>query len=88
MFFVTILASYERQLMKKLIVFVCNGNIYRSVIAEKYLAKALEQRHLHHRFSVASYGLQGTMKTDPPRHLQLQKYERECGRQQPQHWLN
>ncbi len=63
--------------MKKLIVFVCNGNIHRSVVAEKYLSQVLERNHLDNKFSVASYGLQGTMGIAKPRHTNLTEYRKE-----------
>ncbi|MGA2417688.1 MAG: hypothetical protein ABSF55_00355 [Candidatus Staskawiczbacteria bacterium] len=63
--------------MKKIIVFVCNGNIHRSVIAEKCLAKFLQEKNLDNKFSVASYGLQGTMGTSKPLHKNLKEYPDE-----------
>lgn len=63
--------------MKKLIVFVCNGNIHRSVIAEKCLIEILKERNLGRKFSVASYGLQGTKGTAKPLHKNLTKYPKE-----------
>jgi protein-tyrosine-phosphatase len=63
--------------MKKLILFICNGNIYRSVIAEKYLTKILQEKDLDNKFSIASYGLQGARNTDKPMHKNLKKYPRE-----------
>jgi len=63
--------------MKKLIVFICNGNIHRSVIAAESLRKILKERKIGQNFSVASYGLQGTKGTDLPKHKHLSEYPKE-----------
>lgn len=63
--------------MKKLIVFICNGNIHRSVIAEKSLVKILQEKDLDNEFSVASFGLQGTKGTAEPLHKNLKDYPKE-----------
>lgn len=63
--------------MKKSIIFICNGNIHRSVIAAESLRKILEERKISSRFSVASYGLQGTKGTDSPKHKRLSEYPKE-----------
>ncbi len=63
--------------MKKLIIFVCNGNIHRSVIAAEIFAKILKEREIGELFSVDSYGLQGTKGTDPPKHKHLSEYTEE-----------
>lgn len=63
--------------MKKLIVFVCNGNIHRSVIAEEYLNKILKKKQLNSKFVAISYGLQGTQGTAKPLHKKLIEYPKE-----------
>ncbi len=63
--------------MKKLIVFVCNGNIHRSVIAASSLGKILKEHKLDSKFLVTSYGLQGTKGTRLPKHKRLSEYPKE-----------
>jgi len=63
--------------MNKLIVFICNGNIHRSVIAAEFLRKILKEHRIGRKFSVTSYGLQGTKGTDLPKHKHLSKYPKE-----------
>lgn len=63
--------------MKKLIIFVCNGNIHRSVIAAEILRKMLRERKADRNFSVDSYGLQGTKGTELPKHKHLSDYPKE-----------
>lgn len=63
--------------MKKNIIFICNGNIHRSVIAEKSLIKILQENGLDNKFSVASYGLQGTKGTAKPLRRNLKEYPKE-----------
>lgn len=63
--------------MKKLIIFICNGNIHRSVIAAESLRKILKERKIGQKFSIDSYGLQGTKGTDLPKHKNLSGYPKE-----------
>ena len=63
--------------MNKLIVFICNGNIHRSVIAAESLRKIIKEHKISRKFSVASYGLQGTKGTDLPKHKHLSEYSKE-----------
>lgn len=63
--------------MKKLIIFVCNGNIYRSVVASEFLQKILKEKKIGSKFSVDSYGIQGTGGTNPPKHKSLLEYSKE-----------
>ena len=63
--------------MKRLIVFICNGNIYRSVIAAESLRKILIDNKISPKLSVSSYGLQGTKGTDLPKHNHLSEYPKE-----------
>lgn len=63
--------------MKKLIIFVCNGNIYRSVIAAQCLRNILKEKRKSSKFLVDSYGLQGTMGTNLPKHKHLSNYPKE-----------
>ena len=59
--------------MKKILI-ICWGNIHRSVIAEQMLLNALRELGLAQDYAVTSRGIQGTMKVDPPRHLNLRDY--------------
>ena len=43
--------------MKKLIVFVCNGNIHRSAVAEAYLKRLTEEKRIDDHLIVVSRGL-------------------------------
>lgn len=63
--------------MKKHIIFVCNGNIYRSVIAAECLRTVLNRHNLSSKFSVDSFGLQGTGGTEPPKYTRLSDYPKE-----------
>lgn len=63
--------------MKKLIVFICNGNIYRSVVAAESLRKVLKKRKAGQNVFVDSYGLQGTKGTNLPKHKHLSEYSKE-----------
>ena len=63
--------------MKKLIVFICNGNIHRSVTAAESLRKIFKEHKIGSNFSVTSYGLQGTKGTDLPKHKHLSEYPKE-----------
>ncbi len=63
--------------MEKLIVFICNGNIHRSVIAAESLRQILKKRKLDQKFFIDSYGLQGTKGTDLPKHKHLSEYPKE-----------
>ncbi|HEY4498796.1 MAG TPA: hypothetical protein VJH94_01900 [Candidatus Paceibacterota bacterium] len=63
--------------MKKVIAFICNGNIQRSVIAAESLKRVLRELHIDSGFSVVSFGLQGTGGTNPPKHTYLSKYPKE-----------
>jgi protein-tyrosine-phosphatase len=63
--------------MKKLIVFICNGNIHRSVIAAESLRKIFKEQKISRGFFVDSYGLQGTKGTNLPKHKHLSEYPKE-----------
>ncbi len=69
--------------MKKLIVFVCNGNIHRSVVAEACLKQEIEIRGANGLFEVISRGLQGSAGTNPPKHKNLSEYPLEWAIQKP-----
>jgi protein-tyrosine-phosphatase len=62
---------------KKLIVFVCKGNIFRSVVAEKSMTKILAERSMTDEFTVESYGIQGSMGTPGPEHPNLLGYPKD-----------
>lgn len=63
--------------MEKLIIFICNGNIQRSVIAAESLKKILNEYKIKKNITISSYGLQGTMGTNPPKHKHLSEYPKE-----------
>lgn len=63
--------------MKKLIIFICNGNIHRSVVAAECLRNVFKERGIDSEFLVNSYGLQGTNGTDLPKHRHLSEYPKE-----------
>ncbi|MBA4319469.1 MAG: hypothetical protein C0412_13795 [Flavobacterium sp.] len=69
--------------MKKLIVFICNGNIHRSVIAAESLRKILKKQKIDQSFFVDSYGLQGTKGTNLPKHKHLSEYPKEWEASKP-----
>lgn len=66
-----------------MIIFVCNGNIYRSVIAAECLRNIFEEEKIDSNFLVDSYGLQGTMGTDLPKHKHLSEYPKEWKAAEP-----
>jgi protein-tyrosine phosphatase len=69
--------------MKKHIIFICNGNIHRSVIAAECLRSILKERGIDSKFLVDSYGLQGTKGTKMPRHKRLSEYPKEWNAAKP-----
>ena len=69
--------------MKKLIIFICNGNIHRSVIAAESLRKVLKEQGTGSEFLVNSYGLQGTKGTKLPKHRRLSDYPAEWATAKP-----
>ena len=69
--------------MKKQIIFICNGNIERSVVAAQCLRNILKEKRIGSKFSVDSYGLQGTKGTTLPKHKQLSEYQKEWQAAQP-----
>mgnify|MGYP001594641183 FL=1 len=69
--------------MKKQIIFICNGNIERSVVAAQCLRNILKEKRIGSKFSVDSYGLQGTKGTTLPKHKHLSEYQKEWKATQP-----
>jgi protein-tyrosine-phosphatase len=63
--------------MKKLIIFVCNGNIERSVVAAECFRSILIENKISSKFLIDSYGIQGTKGTVLPKHNNLSKYAKE-----------
>ena len=59
--------------MKK-ILFICQGNIERSVTAKVVLEKILKDNNLDTEFVVDSKGLQGSMGTKPTEHSNISGY--------------
>ena len=58
--------------MSQTILFVCFGNIHRSVLAEVVLKQSLGESSLH---TITSRGIQGMSPYDPPKHPNLSYYE-------------
>ena len=50
---------------KKIILFVCKGNIHRSAIAEQVLKKILKKNRLDDKIEVISRGIQGSVYSKP-----------------------
>lgn len=69
--------------MKKIIVFVCNGNIHRSVVAEACLKQEIEKKGISSLFEVISRGIQGSAGTNPPKYKNLSEYLLEWIIQKP-----
>jgi len=69
--------------MKKLIIFICNGNIHRSVIAAECLRNMCKEKRIGLNLLVDSYGLQGTKGTIPPKHKNLSEYPKEWSAAKP-----
>ena len=69
--------------MKKIIVFVCNGNIHRSVVAEACLKQEIGIKGIDNLFEVISRGLQGSAGTNPPKYKNLSEYPLEWAIQKP-----
>ncbi len=63
--------------MKKHIIFICNGNIHRSVIAAAVLNNILKEQKINTMFVVDSFGIQGTKGTSLPKHKHLSEYPLE-----------
>ena len=63
--------------MKKSIIFICNGNIERSVIAAQCLNNLLEKKQLTAKYKADSFGLQGTKNTPNPLYKKLSQYPKE-----------
>jgi protein-tyrosine-phosphatase len=63
--------------MKKNILFICNGNIHRSVIAAEIFKKILKKHNLDQQILVNSYGIQGTGGTRLPKYKHLSEYPKE-----------
>ena len=60
---------------KKLIVFVCKGNIHRSALAEQVLKKIFKENNLDNQFEVISRGIQGSAGTKPTMYPNITKYD-------------
>lgn len=63
--------------MEKVILFVCKGNIHRSVVAEVCLRQELEKLGLAQQFKGMSRGIQGCCGTAMPKHKNMTEYEME-----------
>ncbi len=60
---------------KKVIVFICKGNIHRSAIAEQILKKILREKGLSDQFNVISRGITGSAGTKPTLHKNITAYD-------------
>ncbi|MEK7077221.1 MAG: hypothetical protein AAB967_03245, partial [Patescibacteria group bacterium] len=69
--------QHRKKDMKKLIIFVCNGNMHRSPIAERITQKLLSERGLEGTYEVVSRGIQGTVGTKPTKHRKPIEYDLE-----------
>lgn len=67
----------------KTIIFVCSGNIQRSVIAAEILKNILLEQKLSHQYQIVSRGLQGSGGRTPPKHAQLKDYPVEWEASRP-----
>lgn len=63
--------------MKKKIIFICNGNIHRSVIAAQCFRNILKKHNISQSFMIDSFGLQGTQGTVLPKQKHLSDYPKE-----------
>lgn len=70
-------------MQKKIVMFVCKGNIHRSVIAELCLKQELEKFNLSNQFKVISRGIQGCCGTAMPKHENMTQYEIEWSLTKP-----
>lgn len=68
---------------KKTVLTVCYGNIQRSVIVQLCLSRELVKIGKEAEFEVLSRGIQGTMHTEAPKHLNLRYYAMEYGHTEP-----
>ncbi|MDO9231018.1 MAG: EamA family transporter [bacterium] len=62
---------------RKTILFVCNGNIHRSVVAEICLKQELKKLGFSEKYAVISRGIQGCCGTVKPKYDNLTHYETE-----------
>jgi len=67
----------------KVVLFVCKGNIHRSVVAEICLRQELEKLGLGEQYEVMSRGIQGCCGTVKPIHANLMCYEKEWSLTRP-----
>lgn len=68
---------------KKIIIFVCKGNIHRSVVAEICLKQELERLGMINMYKVISRGIQGCCGTAMPKYENLAQYETEWSLTRP-----
>jgi len=74
---------------KKIILFVCSGNMFRSPIAEAYFDMLLKKNNDHKFFVAKSAGIQGTggkiklKGQNPPKFKNLRNYELEWKHSEP-----
>ncbi|MFH0969239.1 MAG: hypothetical protein V1804_01900 [Patescibacteria group bacterium] len=70
--------KFERRIeMKRLIVFVCGGNIHRSVVAEQYLKQLIKGTVYEKVSEIISRGIQGSAGTQSPKHQNITEYAME-----------
>lgn len=67
----------------KVVLFVCKGNIHRSVVAEMCLNQELEKIGISSQFEIMSRGIQGCCGTAKPKHANMTHYETEWSLTKP-----
>ncbi len=67
----------EKPLSKKTILFVCFGNVHRSVLAAELSNDVFRENSLSDIFVAISRGIQGSNGYDGPKHSNLTEYEIE-----------
>ncbi len=61
---------------KKIILFVCKGNIHRSAIAEQVFKKILKENQLDDKIEVISRGIQGSVYSKPTLFKNITQYDK------------
>lgn len=60
---------------KKIIIFVCKGNIHRSAIAEQVFKKIIKEKNLKNKYKVISRGIRGSAGTKAPLYKNITQYK-------------
>ena len=67
----------EMIIPQQIILFVCFGNVHRSVLAEEMANNMLRRHELHKRYRAISRGVQGSLGFKEPKHSNLVEYKTE-----------